>query len=663
MRGTWQARRWGARPDAPRALGASALLAAALFGAGAPSSAAEPGAEAREPCAHRDALRQPFFGDTHVHTAFSQDASTQDTRATPRDAYRFARGEPLGIQPFDPQGRPTRTVRLARPLDFAVVTDHAEQLGEVHVCTTPGAPGHGSLVCRIQRRFPRVAFFLMNSRVTFLETRWGFCGEGGERCLTAAHTVWKEIQAAAEGAYDRSAACRFTSFVGYEWTAGAGRGKNLHRNVIFRNATVPRMPVSFVEARSAWELWDRLEAECTEAGTGCDALTIPHNSNLSGGLMFESARPPGPALDGPPIDRGEAVRRALWEPLVEIMQHKGDSECALSGETTDELCGFEKLPYDSFGGKFYPFLASEEPAPSNFVREALKEGLRIAEGHGANPFRYGILASSDTHLATPGLVDEEAHPGHGGAGAPAASRSADELPDDLEFNPGGLAVVWAEENTRDALFDAMRRREVYGTSGTRPVVRFFGGWALPEDLCERSDLVAQGYAEGVPMGGELPPRAAAAPRFVVSARRDAGTAQAPGTPLQRVQIVKGWVEDGETRERVLEVAGGPNQAGVDLGTCARTGEGHDRLCAVFTDPDFDPERSAFWYARVVENPSCRWSQHVCVARGVDCSDPASVPPGLAPCCAPDHRPVLQERAWTSPIWYVPAKDGHPEEDA
>ncbi|MDX1650656.1 MAG: DUF3604 domain-containing protein, partial [Myxococcota bacterium] len=541
------------------------------------------------------------------------------------------------------------------PLDFAAVTDHAEQLGEVHICTTPGAPGHGSLVCRIQRRFPRFAFFLMNSRVTFLETRWGFCGPEGATCLAAAHTVWREIQAAAEGAYDRSAACAFTSFVGYEWTAGAGRGKNLHRNVIFRGARVPELPTSFVEARSAWALWNALEEECTAAGTGCDVLTIPHNSNLSGGLLFESARLRSEDDAGMPIDGEEAARRARWEPLVEIMQHKGDSECMLSGDTTDELCGFEKLPYDSFGAKFYSFLGREEPAPSNFVREALKEGLRIRRARGADPFHYGIVASTDTHLATPGLADERGYPGHGGAGAPAASRPPGGLPDDLEFNPGGLAVLWAEENTREALFAAMRRREAYGTSGTRPTVRFFGAWELPEDLCARDDLAAQGYARGVPMGGDLPvPAASAAPRFVVDARRDPGAATSPGTPLERVQIVKGWVDAaGASHERVVDVAGGDREAGVDPATCARHGEGHDRLCAVWTDPSFDPAQEAFYYARVVETPTCRWSQHLCVARGVDCDDPSTVGPGLDACCAPEHRPVIRERAWTAPVGYLP----------
>ena len=606
-----------------------------------------PTTEGREPCERFHPQRHPWFGDTHVHTAFSQDASTQGTRNTPRDAYRFARGERLGLQPYDASGKPLRFTVLERPLDFVAVTDHAEQLGEVHLCNTSGAPGHDSLMCRIYRRWPRLAFFLMNYRATVPRSRWGFCGEGSVHCLDAAHTVWKEIQAAAEGAYDRSSACRFTSFVAYEWTGAQGVGKNLHRNVIFRNATVPDLPSSFIETGTAAELWDQLQHECLDAGTGCQALAIPHNSNLSSGLMFLSASEVGGAMTA-----DEAARRAHFEPLVEVMQHKGDSECEFSAE--DELCGFEKLPYDNFGSKFASFvLGRNAPGPANFVRHALGEGLVLERELGANPFKFGLIASTDTHLGTPGLVDEKDYPGHGGAGAPAGQEQNRQLPDDVEFNPGGLAVLWAEENTRDALFAAMMRREAYGTSGTRPVVRFFGGWDYPADLCARQDLVERGYADGVPMGGDLPPGGGAAPRFAVSVLQDPGTQTRPGTGLERIQIVKGWLEDGEARERVYDVAGGPNGASVDLASCETRGEGARSLCSVWSDPAFDPDTSAFYYARVIENPTCRWTRWLCNEAAVDCSDTATVPEGLASCCSDEYPQTIQERAWTSPIWYTP----------
>jgi hypothetical protein len=612
--------------------------------------------EEREPCAAYDPQRRPFFGDTHVHTAFSFDASTQDTRNTPRDAYRFARGEPMGIQPYDEQGRALRTIRLSRPLDFVAVTDHSELLGEVRLCTTPGSPAYSSWICRIHRNAPSLAFQLISGRTLVLKSRWGLCGEEGIDCRTAAGGVWKEIRAAADEAYDRSSACRFTSFVGYEWTATVGAGRNLHRNVIFRNDRVPDHPTSWVETPSAADLWDRLEATCLEGVEGCDVLTIPHNSNLGAGLMFQSASIAEPDEAGSPVDAAEARRRARWEPLVEIMQHKGDSECGSGAGSTDEACGFEKLPYDRFGAKFSWFVRPKQSSPSDYVRWALLQGLRLDAQLGANPFRYGIVASTDTHIAAPGLTEEKGHPGHGGAGLGAGEGVPRGFPDDLEFNPGGLAVLWAEENSRDALFAAMRRREAYGTSGTRPVVRFFGGWRYAPDLCASGRFVEEGYAGGVPMGGELPERPDAspvAPRFAVWALQDPGAVGAPGTPLQRVQIVKGWVEDGELRERVFDVAGGDNAAGVDLRSCTPTGAGAPSLCAVWTDPAFDAEAGAFYYARVLENPTCRWSQYVCNAAGVDCERPRSVPEGLEGCCADSHRPAIQERAWTSPIWYAP----------
>jgi hypothetical protein len=602
---------------------------------------------AAERCADHAELRRPFFGDLHVHTALSLDASTQQTRTRPADAYRFARGETLGLQPFDRDGRPRRQARLARPLDFAAVTDHAELLGEVNVCRSPDLPGHDSWVCRIYRNWPRAAFFWMNYTANTAQ-RHRFCGEQGALCREAAREPWNEIRRAAAEANDP---CAFTAFVGYEWTGAAGTGNNLHRNVIFADGNVPELPASFIETPSPPRLWARLRERCVEAGSGCDAVVIPHNSNLSAGLMFRTLRE-----DGSPIDVEEARARAGLEVLVEIMQHKGDSECHPGLESEDELCSFEKLAMNSFGGR-YSWFGGDPPLARQFVRNALKQGLAEEERLGVNPFRFGIIASTDTHLGAPGLVAESAdYPGHGGAGTPVGAELPPGLPDDLDFNPGGLAVLWAEENTREALFAAMRRREAYGSSGPRFTLRLFGGWSYPADLCERGDLARAGYAGGVPMGGELPapPAAQAAPRFAVQALRDPGSADAPGTPLQRLQVVKGWLEDGRLRERVFDVAGdAESDAGVDPATCRPHGAGFDSLCAVWADPGFAPEQRAFYYARVVENPSCRWSQKLCVARGVRCDDPSSVAEGLEPCCSETHQPLIQERGWTSPIWYRP----------
>jgi len=609
--------------------------------------------EAREPCRDYAPLRRPLFGDTHVHTAFSHDASTQDTRNTPRDAYRFARGEPLGIQPYDSAGTPQRTVQLERPLDWTALSDHAEMLGEVRICADPEHPEYDSDVCWNKRNAP-FALLGFLARPNATGERHRFCGPGATLCLEAARSAWREIQAAAEEAYDRSAACQFTSLIGYEWTSSIA--SNLHRNILFRNEVVPDYALSSIEAVSAFELFEGLEAGCLEGLAGCDAIVIPHNSNISmDGFMFRSTRLKSVTEEDIAVDEDEARLRNRFERVVEIMQHKGDSECLLGGDTTDEACGFEKLPYDAMSGAIGA--ARTPPKRSAMVREALKKGLLLDAELGVNPLQYGIIASTDTHLGTPGLVAESGHVGHGGASRVMSASVPAGLPDAIEFNPGGLAVVWAEENTRDAIFSALSRREVYGTSGTRPEVRFFGGWDYPADLCDQPDLVAAGYGGGVPMGGGLPsrPEPGVAPVFVVSALQDPGSSARPGTPLQRVQIIKGWTEGGVAREAVFDVAGAEADGEVDVATCAGTPAGARSLCRVWRDPDFDAKNAAFYYVRVLESPVCRWQQALCVSAGVDCSVPASFEGGYAACCDEAVPKTIQERAWTSPIWYRPTR--------
>ncbi|MEZ5501501.1 MAG: DUF3604 domain-containing protein [Halioglobus sp.] len=606
--------------------------------------------EERQPCATVAPLKQVFFGDLHVHTRYSLDAATQGTRTTPDQAYRFALGERLGIQPWTADGKPLRSLQLSRALDFAMVSDHAELIGEVHMCSSPEVEGYDSWECVLYRKWPRGAYYLFNYMSSMQKMHLGLCGKDDAICLRAALQPWQEMQAAAERYYDRSPDCNFTTFVGYEWTGmKPSSGGNLHRNVVFRNAEVPRLPASFVDEPSAEALWGSLEENCNGRENSCDSLVIPHNSNLSAGFMFNSL-----ADDGSPMSVDYATKRARFEPLVEIMQHKGSSECFFAaGVTADELCAFEQLSQDNIAGFNRP------PTPdTGFVRKALVDGLVLERDLGVNPYQMGIIASTDTHLGTPGAAEEDNFLGHGGAGEPARDTIPPGLPDFLEYNPGGLAAVWAPENSRDALFDALRRREAYGTSGPRITSRFFAGWHYPATLCESPDRIERAYAEGVPMGSVLPPGqdASQRPTFFVAASQDAGTPGKPGTPLLRLQVIKGWIDaQGKRHERVVDVAGNPaNGASVDLKTCATSGSGFADLCTVWVDEAFNPNERAYYYSRVVENPTCRWSQRLCAAAGVDCARPETIGEGYEGCCSAEHRPVIQERAWSSPVWYSPA---------
>jgi hypothetical protein len=611
-------------------------------------TAAQEYSEQRQPCRQQHPLNQVYWGDLHVHTRYSLDASTQDTRTTPAQAYDFARGAEIGIQPWQ-DGKALRHIRLQRPLDFAAVTDHAEMLGEVEICTTPGMEGYDGWSCKVFRWFPRIAFYLFNYTAASGE-RLGFCGDDGALCREGARRPWQEMQVAAEAAYDRSEDCQFTAFVAYEWTGASENLGNTHRNVIFRNAEVPALPVSFIDSdKLAVNLYRQLDEACIDADGSCDVIIIPHNSNLSDGFMFKTR-----GEDGSRLTAEQAATRSRLETLVELLQHKGASECFYqAGVTEDELCAFEQLPYDKFSGKFQSW-SREAPRPDDgFMREVLRDGLREQQRMGVNPFQTGFIGSTDTHLGTPGAVSEKDFYGHGGAGVPASEEIPPGLVDDLEFSPGGLAAVWARENSRDALFDAMQRRETYATSGPRIALRFFGGDQLETDLCEQTDFVARAYRQGTPMGGNL--TAGQAPRFAVAAQRDAGSHGDPGLPLQRLQIIKGWVDDtGGGHEKVYEVAGDPdNGASVDIRSCTSRGEGFDSLCTVWQDPDYRADEFAYYYARAVENPGCRWSQHICAAKAVDCGNPDSIGDGLEGCCAPEHRPIIQERAVSSPIWHSP----------
>ena len=635
-----------------------------------------PVADAQRVCNDHNPLKNAYFGDLHVHTVYSLDANTQGTIITPDESYRFAKGSRLGIQPYSAEGEALRYAQLNRPLDFAAITDHAELFGEVEICTNPEYPQYNAPECLFYRQSPENAFLFFNLVAVGLPDlsqtpaaalpiinalplvgadgtvpRLPYCGLGGAQCLDAAQTPWNDIRNAADVHYDRSDNCQFTTFVGYEWT-GAPLSNNLHRNVIFKSDQVPQLPPAFQEYPEPENLWNVLDELC-QLDDGCEFLTIPHNSNLSAGLMFEPTD-----KNGDPYDSAVAQARQRNEPLAEIYQHKGQSEClgTRGPGAEDELCSFELLPYNNLTGDRFGGLNTGEPVEQDFLREALKDGLRLELELGVNPFKYGFIGSSDTHLGTPGLSTEESYPGHGGAGAAATDEVPAGLTDLIEYSPGGLAAIWAEQNTRSSLFEALRRKEVYGTSGTRPIVRSFGGFNLDQELCARDDFVAEGYRSGVPMGSDLPaaPSSDSVPRMAVWALADPQPDPHDAGLLQRIQIIKGWHDASGKHEQVFDIAGdASNGASVDMNSCTPLGQGYSELCAVWQDPDFDPAQRAFYYARVVENPSCRWSARQCLKAGISCADPDAVPQEFAACCDDSYPLTIQERAWTSPIWYSP----------
>lgn len=620
--------------------------------------------EKRAPCAHYNPLRNLYFGDLHAHTAYSFDAWIWGANTTPEEAYLFAKGEPMIPAPVSLDGPDPQTIQLERPLDFAAVTDHSEFLAETAACDEIGSGVYDSPTCAAVRGRDPLGIWLgmgiFSSRL-FSPSPSRFpdvCGPGALDCPEKAEAVWKRIQAAAEQAYDRSSACTFTSFVAYEYSNSAWIS-NLHRNVIFRNATVPDLPASYFEAATPVELLTQLKRTCQESREGCAFLSIPHNSNLSNGRMF---RLEDPGERSGETESGEAKLRAELEPLAEIFQHKGSSECMRNlsaGEgPEDESCGFEELRSGAFedcgdGVGFLGMMGQGCVSRWDFVRNVLLKGLEEEERSGLNPYKLGAVASTDTHNGIPGAVEEDRYNGHAGANEDTPEERLSQNTFGrlaITSNPGGLTGVWAEENSRDAIFAALSRRETFATSGPRISVRFFAGWDFPDSMCDLENAVELGY-QGVPMGADLPPMPAGttAPVFWIRADRDPGSSVRQGTPLQRLQVIKGWLESASRPAyRIFEVAGDPdNGATVDLETCKTQGAGFDTLCTVWTDPEFHPEQRAFYYVRVLENPTCRWSTWDCNRLA-----PADRPDA---CTSPSLPRVIQERAWSSPIWYRPAR--------
>jgi len=631
--------------------------------------------ETREPCADFTPLRKALWGDLHVHTSYSFDAAANSIGTTPVDANRFAQGEAIPFFPLDDAGKPIGSISIDRPLDFLAVTDHGEFLGERALCRTPDSPRYTSEFCTAYRSSERQGMRMLGAVITTehpvrIPT---LCGEDGALCRQYARGPWERIIAAAEEANDRSAQCRFSSFVAYEYTGTPGTS-NYHRNVIFRNGNVPDLPVSYIDAPIDSKLWAGLDRAC-DASAGCDYLTIPHNSNLANGKM-------GPYMGMEPTlanKRAYAQTRLDREPIMEIFQHKGGSEC-INGLTSvlaepDELCEMEAVRHigrartidtvQLIDGKPVPGTTDVVTEPcgdkvgdhgmvgagcvsdTDFIRSGLLVGLAEEQETGINPIKLGMIASTDTHSSTPGAVSETDWRGHVSVeSTPQERLKPGLLTSGIDGNPGGLAGVWAVENSRDAIFEAMQRREVFGTSGPRITPRFFAGWGYSDSLCAAANLIEVAYADGVPMGGDLrdaPP--GAKPTFIAMAARDPDPAAAP---LQQLQLVKGWIDaQGGRHSEVISIAGSPdNGAGVDVTNGTRHGEGHDSLCTVYRDESFDAGQPAYYYLRAVENPSARWSVYDCL-RIEESQRP--------PVCSDGSYPqTIQEMAWTSPIWYRPS---------
>ncbi len=636
---------------------------------GTTASQLQPEIPAPAPCAESAPEKRAFFGGLHVHTAASYDATAFGVTNSVEDAYAFARGEPVELRlRSDAANAEVPVITISEPMDFLAVTDHAEQLGEASLCYVEDSQAYHRLVCKLYRgdwQLPVDArlqpLIRLTSFAVFGQNRSArVCGDDGSLCRDFSRVAWDRNQQATEQAHDGSSRCTFTAFHAYEYTL-AEQASNLHRNIIFSSDSVPQAIVSAKEAPDPEDFWAWLESNCIDGNPECDVISIPHNANWSSGRMWF----PYSNQDLSSEERlKRATRRARLEPLAEIMQVKGDSECrngiASVLGAPDEFCDFEKLrpPSEDIpdcgeafgaGGMMLKGCASRY----SYLRYALAAGMKEQRELGVNPFQFGIVAASDNHNGAPAAGREQNSTGsHGYDRDPQHRLSGKvEVPGDVatgspvRYNPGGIAGVYASENSRAALFQAMREKETFGTSGPRITPRFFAGWGLTDDLCEQPGWVSEAYRDGVAMGGELSASpGAGSPTFIASA---AMATSEGATPLQRIQVVKAWVDvEGQTHQSVHNIAGdADNGAGVDTGTCQRHGQGFSQLCTSWRDPGFDAALGAVYYLRVLENPSCRWSQWDCLAL------PESERP--ATCNDPEVPKAIQERAWTSPIWVVP----------
>jgi hypothetical protein len=608
------------------------FLAGCSGGGGQNSEATGPSGSISQESVEVNPLKDVYFGDTHIHTVLSFDAFLFGTRRTPDDAYNFAKGEMIEHV----RGMP---MQMKKPLDFLAVSDHAFYLGMMRELADPeGTHKDNPLVPLVQG-----ATTAEGSSSAFAGVLTYLRGDAEQRAVLDDRNIlrgaWDEIIEAAERHNDPG---NFTTFIGYEYTSSGPAAENLHRNVIFRNSSVPVEPYSRLDSLNPEDLWSWMDQNRAD---GMDSLAIPHNMNGSNGWMF-----PKNNWAGEPIDAQWAEQRMRNEPIVENSQVKGTSDTHPLLSPNDEWADFEIMPFR--------IASTEKSQPQgSYVREALINGLVMEEEQGFNPYQFGVIASSDTHNAAGSFEEDNYWSKTGLLDTPPYRRGSIPLPEPSEdgslysngasryWGASGLAGVWAESNTRDAIFESMRNKETFSTSGPHIKVRFFGGAELDESLLDADNSIEQAYEKGVPMGADLQLESEEAPSFYIWASRDPDT-----YPLQRLQIVKGWVDSGEGREAVIDVACSDglsvnpdtnrcpdNGAQVDLGDCSVTpNKGDNELSTVWTDPDYEAAQRAFYYVRVLENPSCRWSTYDAIRAGVS--------------PRPDMHATIQDRAWSSPIW-------------
>lgn len=582
-----------------------------------------------------------YWGDTHVHSRRSMDAYTMGNVTVPPEmAYRFARGETVTASSG-------QKFRLGRPLDFILLSDHAMWLGllpligsgdERALASGPGRRWAGHFAQgNIRPIMKDLMEINMAEDTPGIAARWDM---QQDRELLA--SVWREVTAMADSYNDPG---HFTAFIGYEWTP-MPNGDNLHRNVLFRDGAKlanQEMPFSSLDSPDVEDLWRHLTDY--EARTGGRVLAIPHNANGSNGAMFAARN-----FRGAPLTPEYAQERVRWEPLVEVTQIKGDGEAHPFLSPDDPFADFETWDQGNFSMNIVP--KENWMLKHEYARGALKLGLELERQLGSNPFKFGMLGSSDTHT-TLAAIEEDNFIGKFSSDEPAPGRSTRGLNPSRpasSYAAAGYMAVWARENTRESLFDAMLRREVYATTGPRIRVRFFGGWNFDSQDHLRPDYAAIGYRSGVPMGGDLlPGEENASPKFLIVAGKDPR-----GANLERIQVVKGWLDrDGAAREKVYDVAlSGGREPDPDgsiapaLGTTVNVANatylnsvGEPQLGAVWQDPDFDPASSAFYYVRVLEIATPRWTTY-------DAARFSETLPGNVPA-------EIRERAYTSPIWYTP----------